>query len=460
MKRPALWILALWIFGFPLVLSGADIRVDPEYGDDRNDGISSPVQSISRGIHLARPGDTVHLKEGVYSESAVFSKRHGTRDQPIILDGHGATLDGSEKVTSDEWESIGEGLFRRVRLYPKTNDAIVGRWFLLWDGRMQRMGRCLKGPSQPLKEAGQLQPGEWTYVGDEDAFYLKLAPGEDLDAANIRYPKRSSAVIFSREGSWITIRNLTGRHVYNDGFNVHGAQRNLRFDKIRAIQCGDDGFSAHEDAECEIDGFVSIGNGTGLCDTGTSRTHYTNLYIRDCVGFDLYFIGREHSIQNAVIESSAAKSFWLDGDHLEDGGQCRLEMRNFLIRRTGDQPQELRIGRGGFLHAMNCTFEGLNVTLTPSGGADFRRCAFLSGTFHPEIMLYRNTIWNGQGNLYDIHSLRVVHTSYSPTEFSEFQKFTSSEAGSAWQKPGKDLGDVGVDPVSIENFLLGIDSSL
>ena len=241
-------------------------------------------------------------------------------------------------------------------------------------------------------------------------------------------------MIFSSTGSNITIRNVTGTHVYNDGYNVHGAQRNLVFENIKAIECGDDGFSAHEDADCRIDGFVSIGNSTGLCDVNTSRTYYRNVYIRDCHGFDLYFIGLEHSLENALVESRAAKSFWLEAKYLDEGGLCNLRMKNVLIRRVGEKPQELRVGRGGALLATNCTFEGVNVMLTPGGIVDFRSCLFSSGMHQPESLLFPNTVWRGAGNLYDFKSLRVDKTSFRPETFSEFQKLTGSEENSRWEK--------------------------
>ena len=410
-----------------------DIRVDQEAGDDANDGRTAPVKSIARAIRLAQPGDTIHLTPGVWYESAVFTKRHGELGKPITLDGHGAVLDGSEPVTSKDWEQVKPDLFRKVALYPKTDNAIVGRWYLIWNGKMQRMNRTSKGPSDPLKPVADLQAGEWTYVQEEDAFYLRLPEGQKLEESNIRYPKRSSAVIFSSAGSHITVRNITGTHVYNDGYNVHGAQRNLVFENIRAIECGDDGFSAHEDADCRIDGFVSIGNSTGLCDVNTSRTYYRNVYIRDCHGFDLYFIGLDHSLENALIESSAAKSFWLEAKYLDESGLCNLRMKNVLIRRDGEAPQELRIGRGGALHATNCTFEGVNVMLTPGGIVDFRSCLFSVGKFQPESLLFPNTVWRGAGNLYDFKSLRVDKTSFRPEIFSDFQKLTGSEEGSRWE---------------------------
>lgn len=431
-------------------IGGNQLRVDPVTGEDANDGRAAPVKSIARAIRLAQPGDTIHLTPGVYFESADLTNKHGLPGRPITLDGHGAVLDGSEPVTTKDWEQVSPDLYRRQKVYKQTDDAIVDRWFLLMDGKMNRMNRCSKGPSGPLKTVAELQPGEWTYVKDEEAFYLRLSPGEDLDQANIRYPARSSAVVQSIAGSWLTVRNITGTHVYNDGFNVHGAQRNLVFENIAAIECGDDGFSAHEDADCRIDGFVSRRNATGLCDTGTSQTHYKNVFISECDGFDLYFIGLEHSIENAVIESSAARALWLDGNHLTDDSLCRLSLKNVLIRRVGGGPQELRIGRGGYLQADRCTFEGLNVTLTPQGGVDFRRCLFRAGDAKPDVLIFPNTIWRGVGNLYDLQSLRVAQTSFTPATFAEFQKLTASEAESRWETTEASPTDIGADESSLK----------
>ena len=430
------------VFFLPLSLSlmAADLLVDPDKGDDANDGRSrdTPVKRIAQAIKLAQPGDTIHLAPTTYYESAVFIDKHGEPANPIVLDGHGATLEGSEPVTSADWEKVPDAsdLYRRAKLYPKTDDAIVGRWFLLFDGKMQRMNRCSKGPSEPLKDPSDLQPGEWTYVKSEDAFYLKLAPGQDLDSANIRYPARSSSVIFASTGSYITVRNLTGTHPYNDGFNIHGAQYDLVFENIRAIECGDDGFSAHEDATCTINGFTSIGNATGFCDTGTSQTDYRDVFIKNCDGFDLYFIGQRHSIENALIESSAARPFWVDGNLLTDGSQCLVTMKNVLLRRADkerENPKELRIGNNGRLQATRCTFQDLNITVTPTGSVDFQNCIVSATTeTKPDILLFKNTIWRGEVNHYNIRSLRADQTWFKADAFTEFQTFTGSEKTSRW----------------------------
>ena len=423
------------------------LRVDPRSGDDKNDGIANPLKTIARAIRIAQPGDTIHLATVRYFESADLTNKNGEPGKPITLDGHGAVLDGSEPVR--DWESLGGGLFRKVKLMPRMDDAMLGRWFFLWDGKMNHMGRTSKGPSAPLKKTADLQPDEWTYVKDEDAFYIRLAPERSLDAANIRYPARSSGVVESIAGSHLTVRNVIATHVYNDGYNIHGAQRDMVFENIAAIECGDDGFSAHEDGECRVDGFVSIGNSTGMCDTVSSITHYRNVFIRDCLGYDVFFIGDSpHSMENAIIESSAARAF--DASQHTDRpqiGPCSVVLKNVRFRRTG-APQEIRVSRNAKLNAERCTFLGMNVQVTPGGEIAARQCVF-GGDPKPEILLHANTLWRGAGNLFDLKSLRLDKTTFTAETFTTFQKLTGSDAGSQWGADAK-ANEAGADEASLK----------
>ena len=409
------------------------LHVDPQAGDDRHDGRSRPVKTLARAIRLAGPGDTVHLRPGVYFESADLSGKAGLPGKPITLDGHGAVLDGSEPVRAADWEALGDGLFRKVKLMPRFDAAMLGRWFFLWDGRMNHMGRTSKGPSAPLKQPEALQPDEWTYVAAEDAFYLKLAPGRGLDEARIRYPARSSAVILSGTGAHLVVRNVTGTHVYNDGFNIHGDQRDTVFENIAAIDCGDDGFSAHEAAECRIDGFVSIGNSTGLCDTVSSVTHYRNVYIRGCLAYDIFFIGDSpHSMENVRVESSAHYPLVI-AQHTDrpQNGPSLVRLRNVHIRRQPGKPGEVRVSRHGKLELERCTLLGLNLNVTPGGEVLARDCV-IGGEPAPSAVLAANSLWRGERNHYDLQSLRLGAASFTAATLAEFQKLTGGDSTSRW----------------------------
>lgn len=424
---------------------GKQLQVNPQTGLDTHDGITQPVKTIARGVRLAQPGDTLNLAPGTYHESLDLSLKMGEADKPITVDGHGAVLDGSEPVLAADWESLGQGLYRKSKILPNMGPAIAGRWFFLWDGKMNHMGRTSKGPSTPFKKPEELQSKEWTYVAAEDAFYLKLPEGQDLGSANIRYPARSNGVVMAGRGAHLVVKNVTSTHVWNDGFNVHGAQRSLKFENIASIECGDDGFSAHEDAQCEINGFVSIGNSTGLCDVGESVTHYRNVFIKDCIGHDLFFIGLDHSLENALVESSASSALSFDGGRLPEGKTASLRVKNLHLRRTADGIKEIRLGSRGKFEADRCTFEGLNVTATP--GASVRlQSSIVTGTRKPNIVIWATATWTGGSNVYDLNSLKMDKTTFNAATFGDFQKLVSSEEGSRWETSPAASEGIGTDP--------------
>ncbi len=347
-------------FAFPLAARDFLVGIDPD------------VPTIAHAIKLAQAGDTIHLEPKVYRDYAGFYNKRGEPGKPITLDGHGATLDGSDPLDPAQWREVSLGLHACDDLLPNLSDAVIGRWFFLFDGKMQLMGRTSKGRSDPLKQPEDLQPGEWTFVKDPSretppskqiygTFFIRLAPGVTLADANISLPVRSAGVQFSGDNAHLVIRNLTATHPYNDGFNIHGDCRDVVFENIRAIECGDDGISAHESAQYRVDGFVSIGNSTGICDTGTAQTSYRNVFIADCVGFDLYFLDEgRYVIENAVVLSSAQNPFTVTG---RENGDCRLHLTNVLFRRLSE-PRLGQIAARATLEAERCTFEGIEFRTT------------------------------------------------------------------------------------------------
>jgi hypothetical protein len=359
-----------------------ELSVDPDIGDDVNDGTTSPIKTIRHAIRSAKPGDTIHLKPVVYHEYAGFYNTRGQPGKPITLDGHGATLEGSDAIDPTTWTEVSPGLFKNDELLPTLNLAILWRWFFLIDGKINRMGRVLKGRSEPLRKPEELKSGEWTFVGnhtksdggsDSDkargSFFIKLKPGQTLKQANIRFPVRSAGVQLSGDNAHLVIRNLTATHPQNDGFNIHGNCRDVIFENIRAIECGDDGISAHETAQYRVDGFVSIGNGTGICDTGSSNTSYQNIFIADCVGVDLYFLdtGR-YSVSNTVVLSSAQKPMVVTG---RASGHCTLTIDNLYLRRTG-HPVPAIIGSHSRVSARHMTLDDLDLRV--SGEMSYDAC--------------------------------------------------------------------------------------
>lgn len=350
--------------------SGRDLRV----------GLDPDIPTIAHAIKAALPGDTIHLEPKVYRDYEGFYGKKGEPGQPITLEGNGATLDGSDPLDPAGWTEVSPGLFANPDLLPRFDAAMLVRWFFFWDGSVNRMGQASKGKSEPLKAPEDLIAGEWTFVRDTSrdlpesrqifgTFYLKLAPGKSLAEESIFVPVRSAGVQFSGDNAHLVIRNLTARYPYNDGFNIHGDCRDVIFENITAIGCGDDGISAHESAQYRVNGFVSIGNSTGICDTGTAETSYEKVFIAECVSVDLYFLddGR-YSLKDVLVDSSAQQPFILTG---REEGECRMSLENVYLRRLVD-PRIGQVAMRAALTAKKSTFEGMELRLL--GKATFENC--------------------------------------------------------------------------------------
>ncbi len=356
------------------------LSVVPAVARDIHVGQDKDAPTIAHAIKLAQPGDTVHLEPKVYHDYAGFYDKKGEPGKPITLDGHGATLEGSDPIDPGQWTEVSPGLFANDHLIERNDDAIIGRWFFLWNGQMNHMGRTSKGRSAPLKKPDELQPGEWTFVKDPSrekppskqiygTFYLKLPPGQQLADAAIRAPVRSAGVQFGGDNAHLVIKNLTATHPYNDGFNIHGDCREVIFENIAAIECGDDGISAHESAQYRVDGFVSTGNSTGITDTGTAQTSYTNVFLAKNIGFDLYFLDEgRYTLTNVFVLSSSQNPLSING---RITGTCQMKMENVLLRRLAE-PRLGSISQHAVVEAKNCTFENMEIKIT--GSATWDNC--------------------------------------------------------------------------------------
>ena len=411
-----------------------DLYVNPATGAAAANGLAAspagsngPVKTIARGLKLAGPGDTIHLAPVVFKESATFHNRSGEPGRPIVLDGHGATLDGSDPLNPADWQETATGLYRNDHLL-KADDFALIRWFFIFDGRMSHMGRCSKGTRAPFKKPEDLQPGEWSFSAAEHAFYVRIAPGQQLADARISAPIRPNGVGFGGTCEHLVVRHLTATHVYNDGFNIHGTTRDLSFEDIRAIDCGDDGFSAHEDCEMRVDGFFASGNATGICSINNSVSDNDHVVIKDCIGHDLFFLdGGRHTVRNCRIFSSAERSITVTGSSKEHT-TCTLTLDNVWLRRPVGSNDVSATG-GGVLAANHVTLLGASLQVT---GTATLRNSVIAGQPRPKITIAVGAAWQAMNNLYAVRALQAGNTAYTRATFADYQRSTGQDAGSQW----------------------------
>lgn len=335
-------------------------------GVARDIRVGEDAKTIAAAVRMAQPGDTIHLQPIVYRDYVGFYSKKGEAGRPITLDGHGATLEGSDPLDPMKWTEVSPGLFEAKDLLPRLDDAIIMRWFFLWDGKMSHMGRTSKGKKAAFLQPRELKPGEWTFVRDlsrdkagtpqiHGSFFLRLPEGQKLADAHIHVPVRSAGVQLSGACAHLVVRNVTATHPYNDGFNIHGDCRDVVFENIRAIECGDDGISAHETAEYRVDGFVGLRNSTGITDTVAARTSYRHVFLADNLAFDLYFLNAgRYAVTDAVVLSTGEHALQVVGGK-DQHSELRLD--NVLVRREGPKGSAT-VAHDATLIARRFTLEG------------------------------------------------------------------------------------------------------
>lgn len=114
----ARWVSCWLTFGVAICLIGSvsarDLYVDNMAGSDRFDGLtpraqrgSGPCRTIQRALDLARKGDRISVAKTSkpYHESiSVQAGRHtGTPDDPFVIIGNGAVIDGSAPIPEEAW---------------------------------------------------------------------------------------------------------------------------------------------------------------------------------------------------------------------------------------------------------------------------------------------------------------------------------------------------------------------
>jgi hypothetical protein len=293
--------------------------------------------------------------------------------------------------------------------------AILERYFFIFNKRINRMGQVSKGTHASFKAPADLISGEWTYVEAEKAFYVRPVAGQDL--SSIRAPIRSSGVELNGDCEHLIIKWVTVTHVWNDGFNIHQRSRDILFQNIRAIECGDDGISEHEDCQIKVDGMLSRGNATGFCHVGQSHSDTQNIVIDNCLAYGVYLLDdSHHTLRNCIIRGKSTFAIRLVRN-------TTLSMDNVLLEDTGP----VQIESGASLQAENVSSWGsawniskASVTLNQSA---------IAGPA-AKLKIDQPTLWQSDHNLFDLQSIIWNGKTYDKSTFANYEADSKQDTNS------------------------------
>ncbi|MFT4092316.1 MAG: DUF1565 domain-containing protein [Niabella sp.] len=282
-------------------------------GSDNNPGSHEmPFRTIAKAVSVVRAGDEIKIVKVNFPihEEIVIHNKSGEPDKPIIIDGQDNVFTGADSLKTADWKEIRPGVYENDDLIPDLKTIVVPsassiqRYFMMWNGVQNRMGRSSKGTVQPLIDPDKIRVGEWTYEDSKTAFYIATDPEKKLSDYYIETPIRQNGVGFGGTCKHWIIRNIHVTHFINDGFNIHGNCEDLVFENITATECGDDGISAHENCKIAIKGFIARRNSTGICHGDPYVTcKAENILLEDNYGYNLLLRNGIDTFINSTISA-------------------------------------------------------------------------------------------------------------------------------------------------------------
>ena len=255
---------ACWVVIVSCLLVGQaaarDIYVDNVGGDDKNNGLhaqsqgdtASPVRTIAKALRLARAGDRIVLANSgqPYRECvALVGTRHSgaARLMPFILDGNGATLDGSAPIPADGWTHFRDNIFR---FRPKSLSQPV----LFFSGRSIPPLPLPQGTAFPPR----LEPLQWCAI--EGAIYFAVEANRLPPDYKLSYAELPTGITLYQVDQ-VVIRNLTIRGFRADGVAAAVGARNVVLDNVTCTANGQSGVCVRGGAQVEIESCKLAGNG-------------------------------------------------------------------------------------------------------------------------------------------------------------------------------------------------------
>ena len=255
LRRLLLGLAVVATFGATGATAGV-IYIDSRIGNDRNTGRSAtitgldegPVRSLEAAARVLRAGDVVEIANhgDPYFGSLTLAGVRGLPTVPLVVNGHGAVLDGSEPIVSTAWEPLSADLWRLV---PEQK-----AWYgLVRDEAAVPEVAAVPDASQPPT----LPAAHWTVW--HGAIYYQAEPDELPPLEPFRLANRNAG-LFLYDARLVIVRNLTLRHYRLDGVHVADRCRDVLLEGITSEHNGRSGIFVGGSSRVLIRGGSTTGN--------------------------------------------------------------------------------------------------------------------------------------------------------------------------------------------------------
>jgi hypothetical protein len=256
---------------------------------------------------------TIHA--GEVSNQPLILTKGGTPEQPAIFDGKGMVIDLGIDITDHAWKKE-EDLWTStgpIAAYPLDGAGQTTGLFIEeipisfgFDRNAERARADKTDKTDKTRlylPPAALKPGQMGIHAD-GSIYFRWPTGKTPGGHAILCPPKAWTSGVTIACSHIIVRNITAKHASNDGFNIHNNWVGIRLENVRALSNGDEGISAHEEVQMEVDGAEIAWNGSvegGVADVNHCTTSYKNCVVHDNLGPAFKFFGKSHSVSDTII---------------------------------------------------------------------------------------------------------------------------------------------------------------
>jgi len=220
-------------------MAGSDFNTGSD-ADNQGDNVG-PMRTITAALKIARRGDRIVLaKTNVPYEECITlqgAKHSGSAFSPFIIEGNGATLDGTAEATSDQWEFVDGDIYR-------FRPEVGGYQYLFIDG---------EPAEQMLRSNGSyvsyMEPKQWCRC--RGALHFMADEDKSPYAYDLRYAKHRVGITLYDVHD-VVIRNLTVRGYQLDGINAHDNAMDCILSDVTSQANGRSGFSINGASRVKI----------------------------------------------------------------------------------------------------------------------------------------------------------------------------------------------------------------
>ena len=382
------WCVALAFIGGAISLScKADIVQKPviyvnnKIGDDTFDGLtatrgntvkSGPLASIMEAVRKAPVGACISIANtgDDYRETLkIESFNKGRAANPLVIDGHGATVNGLVAIPTQSWIPIKDDIYAFDGLMPNGKRMVMPN--SNWLSHLKHQGWFDEAPQVPqiffingklaphTKELANIAPGGFFYDSQvvPRCLYFRLPQNGKLADQRVEIPLNEGVYV---SDDYVVVRNLRSIYSQDDGFYGFWGIGVVLENIYSGYNC-DQGISFHGTASTTVDNaLIEYNAGCGIADVMSCSGIYRNIVVRNNFPTGGLFQGLAFTLLNCRFENNC-------GLQVKSEYATSLNMVNCLVDGNGQfDGIELVGGKLYRCTVVNCqtgirTFKPMNI---------------------------------------------------------------------------------------------------